>query len=171
MTASINTLIKETNATFHALPEGEVQPALQNDRIVVRNAKGKEVDVLVVMVRKNKVLVTKSLVNDTKVSVRVMDFPTQGVLLTDGDTLVLRKSATGPIPGRKGQKRVEGAPSKKALCEKIFLEQPDADKKVVCKRFQAEANCTRMGANTYYLSISKAHQAGTLVAEEEMATA
>lgn len=37
-----------------------------------------------------------------------------------------------------------------------------AAKSAICKSFQHEGGCTRMGANTYYLTIIKAAKAGTL---------
>lgn len=129
--------------------------ALSGDRIVMLTAEGETSDVLEVLLVKKKVLTTRSLVSEDKVSVGVMVFDADGVALEDGSKAVLYKSPTLPKPAKKGSKKVEGAPTKLSLCRQIFNDNLGADKAEVKKMFQEQANCTRMGANTYFLLISK----------------
>lgn len=163
--SAISKLIADTKSTFKAVPaDAAALQALSGDRIEIQK-NGKTTDVLTVTTVKKRILITQSLVTDNKIRMGVMEYAPAGVNLQDGEVAFLHKSPTAPMPGRKGQKKVVGAPTKMSLCTAIFLENPEAEKKDVCKRFQAEANCTRMGANTYYLMIAKKHQAGELTNE------
>lgn len=164
MTASIANVFAATKSGFNALQSGATNvQALSGDRIVMMTAQGEASDVLQVVMVKKKVLNTVSEVTGEKMSIAVMTFDDGGVELTDGSKAVLFKSLTGPIPSRKGSKKVLGAPTKLSICGNIFLQNPEAEKSTVCKRFQAEANCTRQGANTYYLLLAKKFAAGELV--------
>lgn len=164
MTATIATVLEQTKTAFAALQAGatEVQ-ALSGDRIVMMTAQGEASDVLQVVLVKKKVLNTISEVTGEKHSIAVLNYDEGGVELTDGSKAVLFKSPTLPKPAKKGSKKVLGAPTKLSICGNIFLENPEAEKGTVCKRFQEEANCTRQGANTYYLLLAKKFAAGELV--------
>ena len=155
---SIAQLITDAKTNFNALPAAAAGvQAFVGDRITVMNASGKPADVLVVKDIKTRILKTESLVTHKSVSLGVKEFDADGVLLDNDTTVQLFKSTTPPKPGRKGSKKVVGAPTKLSICTKIFLENPNMEKSEMCKLFQSEANCTRMGANTYYILISKNH--------------
>lgn len=172
MTATIANVLEQTKTAFAALQAGatEVQ-ALSGDRIVMMTAQGEASDVLQVVLVKKKVLNTISEVTGEKHSIAVLNYDEGGVELTDGSKAVLFKSPTLPKPAKKGSKKVLGAPTKLSICGNIFLENPEAEKGTVCKRFQEEANCTRQGANTYYLLLAKKFAAGELVKAVNGATA
>lgn len=166
MTAqAIANIIADTNANFSALAAGATNiQALSGDRIHMVTAEGETSDVLKVVMVKKKVVNTVSEVTGEKMSVAVLTYDEGGVELSDGTKAVLYKSPTLPKPSRKGSKKVLGAPTKLSICQGIFLKDPNAAKADVCKLFQSEANCTRQGANTYYLLIAKQHAAGELAA-------
>lgn len=162
---AIAKVFADTQSSFAVLTGGATNvQALSGDRIVMLTAEGETSDVLTVMMVKKKVINTVSEVTGEKLSVAVLTYDEGGIELSDGTKAVLYKSPTLPKPSRKGSKKVLGAPTKLSICQNIFLEDPTAAKADVCKRYQAEANCTRQGANTYYLLISKQHAAGELVA-------
>jgi len=144
-----------------AADAGEVK-ALVGDKIVFLTADKKESDVLTVVMVKKKVTNTVSDVNGEKMSVPMTHFGADDIELEDGTFIRLVKSVIPPKPGKKGRGRVEGAPTKADICRGLFIAAPDAPKAVMCKLFQSEAGCTRMGANTYFLSIAKAYAAGKL---------
>lgn len=164
MTATIANVFAATQAGFAALQAGATNvQALSGDRIVMMTAQGEASDVLQVVLVKKKVLNTVSEVTGEKQSIAVLNYDEGGVELTDGSKAVLFKSPTLPKPAKKGSKKVLGAPTKLSICGNIFLENPEAEKGIVCKRFQEEANCTRQGANTYYLLLAKKFAAGELI--------
>lgn len=157
---SIAQLIADTKSNFTALPAAAAGvPAFVGDRIAVLNAKGKPADVLVVVDVKKRNIKVESLLTNESVLLGVKNFDANGVLLSNNTTAQLFKSSVLPKPGRKGTKKVLGAPTKLSICTKLFLDHPDMEKSEMCKLFQSEANCTRMGANTYYLALVKKHAA------------
>lgn len=176
MTQTIQTVLASMTA-FAAIAQKPETPVslLVGDKFTVAVAGGEAEDVLTVLFVRKKSAVAKSELTGEKVMLPV-ELTSEGLEL-DGKVLTLHKAPVAEgeeaAPARKTRRRkspVEGK-TKQDLCREIFAANLDMPKPEVCKLFQSEANCTRMGANTYYLKIAKEVAAGVTQSAAAVAAA
>lgn len=166
-----------TLATFKPLatPEGEgaeeaLIKAVKGDRISVMLVDDTVTNVYsVIMVGKTDVRAQSLLDNAT---IRLpLEYTSGGAELVEGGEEVAQlfqqpalPEGSEVTPAKKGGKRQQGEPTKMQKCLAIYQDKAnkDLDKKELCKLFVSVAGCTKMGANTYFLTIHKdATAAGT----------
>lgn len=116
----------------------------------------------IVMARKDHVIAKVTGPHKAGVLTKVqlpLVFGPAGVVVNDLTYELLLKKGTEPKKAsstkRPGPKARGDGPTKMDLCRAIWKANPNLSKLDMCTKFIDEAKCTKMGANTYYLTLKK----------------